>query len=216
MQNKDNNNMITPSNYYGATGQPTKSRSKLPLIIGIVIAIAAIIGVVVIAVVAINRNNDNYVPATVVFERKNNPILELYSNLEKEQMTLGELRQAISDPSAEITVDGGFGKIALSSYPDDAIYFYINTEEEFNYMDNGEPDEEYTAKDAAAVTTIDSYGPNDIVYYFRYAHNITDDDSIGVSYIDEQDEYEVYDGYEFFNFPTKEEAIKAYLAPVVK
>lgn len=216
MQNKDNNNMITPSNYYGATGQPVKSNNKLPLIIGAVVAIIAVICIVVVATIMINRNGDDYPPTTVVFERENNPILELYASLKKEQMTLAELREATEGTSTEVSVEDGFGKISLSSYPDDTIYFYINTEEEYNYIDNGEPDEEYTAKDAAAVTTIDSYGPNDIVYYFRYAHNITDDDNIGISYIDEKNEYEVYDGYEFYNFPTKKEAIDAYLAPVVK
>lgn len=210
-----NNNIVSPSNYYGAVGQPVKSKNNLPLVIGAIVAVIVLVGVIVGVVMLINRDNTS---VSVVVERENNPVLELYKSLNKEEMTLAELQQAVEKSSTEfvITVEDGFGVVSESPDSIDALNFYINTEEEFNHVGIDVSDSGDLVEGVIADTDLDSYGSNDIVYYFRYAHKLSDDESIGISYVEEEGEYEVFDGYESYLMPTKDEAIEAYLAPVVK
>ena len=226
-----NTTTISPSNYYGTTGQPGKAKNnKLAVIILTILGIL-IVGAVITTTVVSNLDNDNDTSGRII-KRENSPTLELYAELE-EEMTLASLQEKTDKAGANITVEDGAGTIMFPDDPDDMIFFYIDRKSD-SYIDNNEAineEEDYTVEDEEYVAlTLEGYNPEDITYYFRFAHRITgsdntDDDeteeeNIGIAFVeasedDEEEEegYEVYDGYEFFMFPTKEEAIKAYLSP---
>ena len=208
-QNNINGGMVSPSNYYGASGQPAEPKSKkIFLVVSAIIVALAILAAIIIVTI---MNSDLDEPA-LIEAREDTPTLQLYAGLE-EEMTLEALKEAVSNANnnAEIFIeDGGFGSITI---PDskDAVFFYIDKEEE-----QTEEEEEVIINDEETTTnTIDSYQPTDIVYNIRYAHELTDDMNMGIDYNEEDNVYEVSVNIEAFSFSTKEEAIKAYLAPEV-
>ena len=208
--------IATPSNYYGPTGQPSSknNKHKPALIISVIIAVCLIIIGIAVAIVALNNNSseteEQGVDPAIVALRQNSPTLEFYATL-KEEMPLSELQNAVAkaDIGAEIFVTSGNGTISIPGETD-LIYFYIDEATDSDGAEENEDIEPYYTSEE--VNEIDKYKPTDIVYYIRYAREINEEEGIGISYVDEGNEYEVYDGYEFFNFPTKEEAIEAYLS----
>lgn len=210
-----NINVMTPSNYYGATGQPVEKKSKKILFVALAVAIVVAIigGLVILSVV----NNNNSSPGSIQ-QRENTAVLDLYANLDSE-MTLEELKQELTDSKmdAEIIVeDGGFGSIVFSDYTD-AIYFYIDREDE-NYE---EPVVEISEEDDGLdengnrkiINIVNTYQPVDKVYDFRYSNEESPENNIGIYYDETDNVYEVFNGVDSFQFTTKQEAIAAYLSP---
>lgn len=210
-----NINVMTPSNYYGTTGQPVEKKSKKILFVALAVAIVVAIigGLVILSVV----NNNNSSPGSIQ-QRENTAVLDLYANLDNE-MTLEELKQELTDSkmNAEIIVeDGGFGSIVFSDYSD-AIYFYIDREDE-NYE---EPVLEISEEDDGLdengnrkiINIVNTYQPVDKVYDFRYSNEESPENNIGIYYDETDNVYEVFNGVDSFQFTTKQEAIAAYLSP---
>ena len=207
----------TTGNYYGPTGQPPAKNNNRKLIFIISAIVVCLILIGVIAAIVISNSNhseeieqEEGVDPAIIALRQNSPTLEFYATL-KEEMPLSELQNAVTkaDIGAEIFVTSGSGTISIPGETD-RIYFYID---ELTDSDGGEENEDiepyYSIEEK---NEIDNYKPTDTVYYIRYAREINDEEGIGISYVEEDGEYEVYDGYEFFNFPTKTEAIDAYLS----
>ena len=239
MSTNYNNTVTTPSNYYGPTGQPVTSRDhKKPfIIIAIIVALAIVIALVAISIINLTNNNSDDDSTSLVIVRENTPILELYATL-GEDMTLETLQKAVNDSkiNAEIFIgEDGFGTISIPE-SEDFIYFYTETEEtepytEEDYADYEEDDdwsEDYDSESEGIeeeaieenteekVNMLSTYEPSNKTYYFVYSRSASDEERIGISYVDEEGIYEVFDGYETYTFPTKQEAIEAYLSPEAK
>lgn len=209
MQQQDtyNNNIITPSNYYSTGGQPAGSKSKKILLV--VAAAAVAIAILVSIIVVTIMNNEPTEPA-LVNTRENTPTLQLYANLD-EEMNLASLRRAVSESgsNASITIEeGGFGTIKIPD-SEDAIYFYIDREDEELEPDEIDSDED----DETTVNLLNTYDSVDIVYNIRYAHSFLDDMDMGIVYNEEENTFDVFTSGEGIGFPTKKEAIEAYLSP---
>ena len=215
--NTSANSMITPS-YYEAQTQPVDNGKKKRIIFVVVaIAIVAIIFMAIIILKASHQSSDD---SALVAQRENTPTLQLYSKL-KEETTLWELRQLILEiePSAMVSVeDGGYGTIRI---PDakDAIFFNIDRIDD-SYDESGAIDTINNQTGASgnendSVNIIDTYATNDPVSFFRYVHELHEESDMGISFDDEENTYYVYIDDEGFSFPTKQQAIDAYLSPEV-
>ena len=225
MNTSNSNTLSTPSNYYGPTGQPAAPRDyKKPFIIAsIIAALAIVVAIIAVSVIGLTSNNEGG-SSSLVITRENNPMLELYATLD-EKMTLEDLQKAISNSglNAEIFIEYDAGTISTSDSPEDFIYFYIDRKDPKSYTGDSsyiDDDDESMigAKEekTESVNMLDTYQPEDTTYFFRYAHMITEDENIGITYYDDEDIYDVYDGFELYSFPTKKEAIEAYLSPEAK
>ena len=208
----NNTNIVTPNNFYGATGQPPESKTRKTIfIIAIVVAVCVILTTIVLIAI-LNRNNTGDTPSFT--SRENTSTLQLYAAL-KDEMTLGELQQAVNDfdVEAEITImDGGFGTIKIPDAPD-SIFFYIDRADD-SYVETGAIDTLNSSTETANI--ISTYQPNDITYDYRYAYELYYDTNIGIGRDEEDGTYEVYTETDDFAFPTKQEAIEAYLAPEIQ
>lgn len=201
---------FAPSNpYYGTLNQPSKKR-KFAIIGAITVAIVCLITLIVLIIVK-NQGSEG-LPAG----KQNTATLQIYAALNNE-IPIEEIESVVKNINgdAKVTIDDGYGAIELSSGTKEFISFYFETEESLDEDLSEdelplEPDE-YLEENNDYVEKI--YAPN-VAYGFTYVHPIDDENAITISDSDTGTFY-YYDGLDVYEFPTKREAIEAYLAPVL-
>lgn len=225
-----NINIISPSKYYDANPQRSNKPQKGRVIAIVLGALGVVLAITIIVATIIFANGTSTTSPNGII-RENSPTLELYSNLE-EEMALSALQEAVARAGATITVEDGAGTIQFADDPINMIFFAIDRESDSNTAAEDDEytmdyDEYYDSEGNYVPLSLEDYAPSDMTTFFRFAHTITEptDDpnaepeNIGISFVEADEDdgteagYEVYDGYEFFLFPTKKEAIEAYLSP---
>ena len=232
--------MLTMPNesYMGAA--PPKKQKKLLLYIMIGIFCLALVVLIVILIARANPDGGDET-LSLAESRENTKTLQIYATLD-DKMTAGELEKAAKaiDPNAEISFfDNGTGQLKL---PDQEDYILFDhelgsfeglespiDESDYEVTDNYDiaEDDEFDDDDYAETETIEedelaldytpsevSYQSSDIVREIRYVYPSIDN-AYSISHSDDDSVYVVFNLMYDFTFPTKEEAIKAYLAPVV-
>lgn len=207
-----NNNQyqsVGPTSFNYDARPQASSKSKFVIIGLIVVAIVALI-LVAVFIISKNQNND-YLPDG----RENSAVLQIYAALEDE-IPISEIETTVKNinSAAVVTIEDGYGTIELSDDTKEFISFYFETEESTNEeLLDGESladlDESYENYDDGG--DIKETHDINIAYGFVYVHEISDDDGITVSCASV---CYYYDGLDIYEFPTKQEAIDAYLAPV--
>lgn len=176
----------------------------LVVCIAIVLVIVAIIG----AVIFFNSHGEPE-PELALVEVDNTPILQIYAAINDINPTIAELEEAAHkiNPEAEISVDSyGAGYVKVSG-EDDFIAF--------DYYD--EPGIDPTTGELIS-DDIDGKGitpqPEVIAKHIRYSI-VDGDNNYYIGYSEDSGAYHVYNMMAIFEFPTKQEAIEAFLTPVV-
>ncbi len=174
-----------------------KNRFKF-MIIGLIIV--AITGLILFSTFAINKDqNSNILP----LGRENTATLQIYAALE-EEIPIEDVAAVVKNINSNAIVDikDNSGTIRASSDSEDLITFLFETEESVKeYLLEAESDDEFE----------ETYTPN-IAYAFTYIYPIGPEDALSIYY--DQNVFYYYDNRDLFEFPTKQEAIDAYLAPV--
>lgn len=195
----DNNQYQPISPYYATTANKPSGKLKL-LIIGLIAA--AVIGLVLLVIFIIGKNqNASILPAG----KENSATLQIYAALEDE-ISADQIESIVKsiDGSAVVSIEDGYGTIKIPSETEELISFNFATEEE-----SSPASDEYLEEDDYAEKV---YAPN-TAYAFTFIVPLNEEDAITISYSD-QGIFYYYDGLDVYEFPTKQEAIDAYLAPV--
>ncbi|MBR2839832.1 hypothetical protein IKE82_00660 [Candidatus Saccharibacteria bacterium] len=214
----DNGVMIQDAQFNQPNASVNKNNSRKRTMIIVVAVVITLVVCAVIALVVILNSNRLEPEYSVVEERENTPTLQLYAKLQSDSMTFGELRQFVMDAgiNARIMIDEtGSGMIQI---PDtkDALLFYIDREDgELVSTDEADASFEGHEEYGTGANMADSYSSNDITYDYCYSYDYESENAIGIYYDEEENVYFTYNGVEEFEFPTRQEAVEAYLAPVV-
>ena len=195
--------------------------------------IAAIVLLVVIIVLFNVTNNDqdesiDEAKLTLVEERRTTPALEIYASLEAEEITLAELEASARAISQDIVVavyQNGSGQLDVAGQPGAIIFDYGPMDEEDTMMTDTESENESLTEEVVIDTEEDLYAsepvvaieyqPNDTIRNIRYVYQLGDD-HYSIGYSKDNQNYIVSDLNEVFEFNRKQDAIKAYLSPVVR
>ena len=209
---------------------PESNRSKnIILIIFAIITITVAIAAIVISVMFLTHRvendaetakyevdaNGNLIVGEPVMVRKSTPILQVYSELD-EQTTIEDLLQKAKEHQGNIEVtltDDGTGVLKTSDSLDAIVFSHplISEEEE-----SVESEETLNESDKVELgTMITDYPLDTPIKDIRYTYDLTDT-AYYIAYNDETKYYEIYNIDEMFELRTKEDAIEAYLAPVLE
>lgn len=118
------------------------------------------------------------------------------------------LAEIVEDESAEEDNEETTADITEDTEDDEL------SDEEDDALDDQEHLHEDEVTTRFEINTV-AYQPSDIVKEIRYAYPYADSAFV-IRYSSEEDAYEVSDLMETYTFPTKQEAIDSYLAPVVE
>ena len=194
------NNQHQLTNPYYTTADRANDKFKF-VIFGLIAA--AIIGLLLFIIFFISKNQSgNAFPSG----RENTATLQMYAALDDE-IPVENIESAVKAINSEavVSIEDGYGTIRIPSEDKEFISFTFVTEEEASTASD-EPLEE----DGIAEKT---YSPN-IAYSFAFVYPIDAEDAITISYSD-QGIFYYYDGLDVYEFPSRQEAIDAYLAPVL-
>ena len=218
MQNNSPNSIITPYNN-SFNSQTKPSNKKLFLIIGIALTIIAILVIVIIAIINLSTRDTETEEIFTAERIEETPTLQLYAEL-GENIPIKDIETIAKgiNSNAEVSfVGNGFGMITIPGYEDSIIFEYLAdtngstdyaTElpevDESDIYEVSETDEEEAEGEVRLSDTT-----SDIRYSFIIGNSGV---SIGKVYGGEEYRVTDYTG-DGFDFPTKKEAIEAYLSP---
>ena len=189
------------------------NRQKKPVIF--VLIMLAILAVVITVVVTLITTSKNHTPSMeLVTEHSETPILKLYENLDP-QTTIANLSQAATTLSPEMAIklyQDGHGEVIMSDQTD-IIRFYHNLGTEESEEELEEFDDDTIVQNT--ITEITDYPSTEIIYDIEYLFFIGEA-GYAIYYNADDNCYEVSDMGEVYQFDTKEDAIGAFLAPIVK
>ena len=190
----------------------SSGRNRGLIIIPIILTLLA---AVIIIVATLNVANRNHAPSMeLVTNHSETPILKLYKNLGSE-MTIAELSQAATAVSSEMEVklyQDGRGEVTMPEQTD-IIRFYHNLGASEAEDDSEELNDEVIDDDTT--TEITDYQPTETVFDIEYL-SFFGEAGYAIYFNADDNYYEVSDMGEVYQFDTKEDAIEAFLAPVVK
>lgn len=171
--------------------------------------------VIVVAILVTMNNNGRSPSMELVPNHSETPILNLYRNLDP-QMTIAELSQESTAISPEMEIklyQDGRGEVTMSNQTD-VIRFYHNLGM-IESEDNPEELNNDVVVDEDTVTEITDYQPTETIYNIEYL-SFYSEAGYAIYYNEDENCYEVSDMGEVYQFDTKEDAIGAFLAPVVQ
>ena len=192
---------LNEAGFQGKVGASSGPKGKALLLV-IALITAVVVVLIILVVFVINKNqSEDVLPAG----RDNNATLQLYATLE-DGIPLENIESAVKEKNndANIDIDQGFGTINLPSSEGESIIFYFETEETAAELNEG----------SDTLNGEKIYQPN-IAYGFTYVSSLGADNAATISYSDDGIFY-YYDGLDSYEFPTKQDAIDAYLAPVLE
>ena len=227
----DNQNISTPQYINQTTNpnQPTKaedSGSRKSIITTICCVVIAIILTATITAIITNHINnaeenedEDDEDYSMTIERNDTPFLQLYSTL-GEEMTISELKEKLQGQyaNAKLTInDDNTGTVTMDGVRDYISFYYDSiTEKENEAEENEEEDEIYdpSAVTNYEVTEVTNYDPSTTIQEIMYIYEpeSIEDAPLSIGYSEEDNVYYVDVFYETFEFPTKQEAIDAYLS----
>ena len=177
----------------------------------IIIATVAIFILIIVAIAIAIASNSHKEQAIFDYPRTNTLTMQIYAALDDE-MTFDDLDQVVHniDPEAKITKEDFYGEIKSSEGSNQSIYFYFDPEDTGSEEEEDEEEEEYPSP-----FTTERHDPN-IAYDFRFIYDTTYESSPVIYRAESASTYKYDDGgYADFDFETKQDAIDAFLAPVV-
>ena len=185
------------------------SHSKLK-ILAVVVA-ALIIVALVLAAIIFARNNRK--PSEIISAGKNNTAtLQIYAALDNE-IPIESLEGVVKEQGygAKVDIYDGYGTIVLPGNENEIISFQLDNEA------TSEDDEEPFEDSWAGI--LGARQPN-TAYDFVYSLQSRGTDGPDIYIAQESDTsgiiFRYFDGTDLYDFPTKEEAIASYLAPVLE
>lgn len=227
------------NNYYQDTFVPQPQKQLTPrqnrtynnhtkktiIVVSVITLVIVVISTIVTVLITQNHQADNseeYAADLLNINRENTPLLQLYAALQDEEYTFESLKQELNNNNAKtklVVLANGTGYIA-NDYDDDKkefISFYydppiINDSENEMNDDESEDDEdndyqnenaEITDYDLESTVSSIAY----IIYHPRYL-----DSGFSIDYVEEDDSYYLNTPFDSFNYPTKKEAINAFLS----
>ena len=207
-RNSERNKLMDNSEYIS---RPS-GRNKWLILIPIVLALLATIIVIVATLTITDRNRDPSME--LVANHSETPVLKLYRSLSPE-MTIAELSRAATAASHKMEVklyQDGRGEVTMPEQTD-IIRFYHNLGTEGAEDDSDELDDEVVDNDTT--TEITDYPSTETIFDIEYL-SFLGEAGYAIYYNADEGYYEVSDMGEVYQFDTKEDAIEAFLAPVVK
>ena len=218
MQSKVTNNTIISPYGNSNSSQPQPSSKNKFLIIGIIsLIVIVLIAIAIVAIINLTsgdtgQSDEEFVSAGSM---ENTPALQIYAALD-ENVPLDELEGIAKniDSSAEVVIEGnGYGTITVPGYSDNVIFEYFADTDEPIDCDE-EDSESCETKDEEDEEDDGTLHLSDTTSSVRYAF-IIDNSGISISKSLEGDGYRIVDeAGDAFDYPTKEEAIAAYLSPL--
>ena len=184
------------------------------VLISLSLVIALVLTIVAIVLVA-TKDQNSVTPLGLVEVRKETPTLGIYETL-PENTTIEELKAAVrkSNNNATVTLyQDGHGTISIRG-EEDAITFTHDV-----VVEDGESQDDLDLNDVLvdkrSITEINDYEPTATISDFIYLYYVGET-GYAIDFLEEEGSYEVTDMLEGYQFPTKKEAIEAYLDPVVQ
>lgn len=210
-----NNTQYNQANYATLGNTAEHHNNKKLVIFTICGLIAAVIAfIVIVAIVMLNNNSNDNDDKYSYSERPNTSLLQAYATL-KNEMTFGDLEQTIKnfDNNAALVIEDDGTGYFQSSDGKDYIAFY------YDMMENEDGAMEETIINDVQDDTSSNVRPDSgtIAYDIRYVYMMDDDNDapLYIGYSEDDEVYNVYDITDIFEFQTRQEAIEAYLAPVI-
>lgn len=203
-------------NNYVALNSPSPQPKNKKIIAIIGAAVVTIIALIIILIFTIRGSqNPNSLPSGNI----NSATLQIYAAL-NDELSMDNIQDTVKNINGDavVNIDDGYGTIEIPSSPKEFISFFFETEGTDEEDINEAPSEAGSLSDSTEYSEGENYvektyGPN-IAYGFTYVRPIDEEDSVTISPSGDGIFY-YYDGLDIYEFPTKQEAIDAYLAPVL-
>lgn len=215
-------------NTIGSQGQgsstPLLKNNKTWLIITIVLGI--IVAILAVAIIMSTQDFGNTYgeddeerfdieSVEIIIVREETPLLELYSEIDDTNtVTIAEILSMANEQGNEVKTvvyDDGTGYLTFPGYSDMIAFDHGHD----NSENQTASEEETDLSVEETVNEILDYPSDMPINNIRYIYDI-DQDGYSIGYNDETGYYEVYDMDDVYEIPDKEEAIEAYLAPVLE